>query len=189
MSNVLDREVALELLQLADVGAIRRLSVELARNRIARDDTGPDELISVEHEQHVVTGSSGLQDDPVDRTPPTHVVCPRLECIVLTDQYVKHCTLLRAANGGVKETSRAASGLDKVSRRQSPHQASEPLPGGASSDAWSRTLNGPVDLVDPAGWLAGLATYPTFACDLATGVWDADALSAYTVGTLALPTL
>ena len=51
------------------------------------------------------------------------------------------------------------------------------------------TLNGPVELVDPAGWLAGLATYQTFACDLATGVWDADALSAYTVGTLALPTL
>lgn len=50
-------------------------------------------------------------------------------------------------------------------------------------------LNGPTDLVDPAGWLAGLATYQTFACDLAMSAWDADALSAYAVGTLTLPTL
>jgi hypothetical protein len=49
-------------------------------------------------------------------------------------------------------------------------------------------LNGPITLADPAGWLAGLDTFQTFACDVVMGSWDSDALSAYYVGTLALPT-
>jgi hypothetical protein len=49
-------------------------------------------------------------------------------------------------------------------------------------------LNGPTALVDPDGWLAGLDTFSTFACDVVMGSWDSDALSAYYVGTLALPT-
>jgi hypothetical protein len=49
-------------------------------------------------------------------------------------------------------------------------------------------LNGPTTLADPAGWLAGLDTFQTFACDVVMGSWDSDALSAYYVGTLALPT-
>jgi hypothetical protein len=49
-------------------------------------------------------------------------------------------------------------------------------------------LNGPTALVDPAGWLGGLDTFQTFACDVVMGAWDADALSAYYTGTLALPT-
>lgn len=49
-------------------------------------------------------------------------------------------------------------------------------------------LNGPTSLTDPAGWLAGLDTFATFACDLVMGSWDADALSAYATGTLTLST-
>jgi hypothetical protein len=49
-------------------------------------------------------------------------------------------------------------------------------------------LNGPTALVDPAGWLGSLDTFETFACDVVMGAWDADALSAYYTGTLALPT-
>lgn len=49
-------------------------------------------------------------------------------------------------------------------------------------------LDGPTALVDPDGWLAGLDTTATFACDLAMGAWDCDALAFYTTGTLALPT-
>lgn len=49
-------------------------------------------------------------------------------------------------------------------------------------------LNGPTALVDPEGWLANLDTFQTFACDVVMGSWDADALSAYYTGTLALPT-
>jgi len=49
-------------------------------------------------------------------------------------------------------------------------------------------LNGPTTLVDPAGWLPGLDTFQTFPCDVVMGAWDADALSAYYTGTLALPT-
>ncbi len=49
-------------------------------------------------------------------------------------------------------------------------------------------LNGPTMLVDPAGWLATLDTVQTFACDVVMGSWDADAMSAYYTGTLALPT-
>lgn len=49
-------------------------------------------------------------------------------------------------------------------------------------------LNGPTTLVDPAGWLTTLDTTGTFACDVAMGAWDADALSFYTTGTLSLPT-
>ncbi len=49
-------------------------------------------------------------------------------------------------------------------------------------------LDGPTTLVDPAGWLAGLDTFATFACDLVMGSWDADALSAYAAGTLTLTT-
>ncbi len=50
-------------------------------------------------------------------------------------------------------------------------------------------LNGPIDLEDPAGWLAGLDTSTTFQCDIAMGSWDADALSAYALGTVSFPTL
>ena len=49
-------------------------------------------------------------------------------------------------------------------------------------------LNGPTTLVDPAGWLTTLDTGVTFACDVAMGSWDADALSFYATGTLSLPT-
>lgn len=49
-------------------------------------------------------------------------------------------------------------------------------------------LNGPTALVDPEGWLTGLATDVTFACDIAMGAWDCDALSFYATGTLSLPT-
>lgn len=49
-------------------------------------------------------------------------------------------------------------------------------------------LNGPTTLVDPAGWLAGLDAAQPFACDVAMGAWDADALAFYATGTLALPT-
>jgi len=49
-------------------------------------------------------------------------------------------------------------------------------------------LNGPTALVDPEGLLANLDTFQTFACDVVMGAWDADALSAYYTGTLALPT-
>jgi hypothetical protein len=49
-------------------------------------------------------------------------------------------------------------------------------------------LNGPTALVDPGGWLASLDTFQTFACDVVMGAWDADAMSAYYTGTLALPT-
>jgi hypothetical protein len=54
----------------------------------------------------------------------------------------------------------------------------------------SRTysLNGPIELSDPAGWLRGLNTFSTFACDITMGSWDADTLSAYATGSLALPT-
>lgn len=54
----------------------------------------------------------------------------------------------------------------------------------------SRTyaLNGPTELADPDGWLGTLDTYATFRVDIAMGVWDADALSAYVAGTIALPT-
>lgn len=48
-------------------------------------------------------------------------------------------------------------------------------------------LNGPTTLVDPQRWLAALDTTQTFACDIAMGSWDVDALSFYTKGTLALP--
>ena len=50
-------------------------------------------------------------------------------------------------------------------------------------------LNGPTALVDPAGWLTTLDTGITFACDIAMGAWDADALTFYTTGTLSLPTI
>lgn len=49
-------------------------------------------------------------------------------------------------------------------------------------------LNGPTALADPGGWLGALDTFATFACDVVMGSWDADALSAYYTGTLALPT-
>lgn len=49
-------------------------------------------------------------------------------------------------------------------------------------------LNGPTALVDPDGWLATLDTFQTFACDVVMGAWDADTLTAYYTGTLALPT-
>jgi hypothetical protein len=49
-------------------------------------------------------------------------------------------------------------------------------------------LNGPTALTDPDGYLAGLDTGVTFACDVAMGAWDADALSFYATGTLSLPT-
>jgi hypothetical protein len=49
-------------------------------------------------------------------------------------------------------------------------------------------LNGPTALVDPDGWLEGLDTGVTFACDIAMGAWDSDALSFYATGTLSLPT-
>jgi hypothetical protein len=49
-------------------------------------------------------------------------------------------------------------------------------------------LNGPTALVDPDGWLATLDTAQTFACDAVMGAWDADTLTAYYTGTLALPT-
>jgi hypothetical protein len=49
-------------------------------------------------------------------------------------------------------------------------------------------LNGPTALADPGGWLAGLDTFQTFACDVVMGSWDSDALAAYYIGTLALPT-
>lgn len=54
----------------------------------------------------------------------------------------------------------------------------------------SRTyqLNGPIDLMDPAGWLRGLDDFSTFAVGISMGSWDADALSAYAVGTVAFPT-
>ena len=54
----------------------------------------------------------------------------------------------------------------------------------------SRTynLNGPIELTDPEGWLAGLDTFTTFRCDIVMGSWDADAMSAYATGTVALPT-
>lgn len=47
-------------------------------------------------------------------------------------------------------------------------------------------LNGPTTLADPGGWLTGLDTAATFACDIAMGSWDVDALSFYTKGTLEL---
>ena len=49
-------------------------------------------------------------------------------------------------------------------------------------------LNGPTSLTDPDGWLDGLDTFATFACDIVMGSWDADALSAYATGTLTLST-
>jgi hypothetical protein len=54
----------------------------------------------------------------------------------------------------------------------------------------SRTyaLNGPTALTDPGGWLGRLDTFTTFACDIVLGAWDADALSAYTAGTLSMTT-
>ena len=54
----------------------------------------------------------------------------------------------------------------------------------------SRTyqLNGPIDLMDPAGGLAGLDQFATFAVGISMGSWDADALSAYAAGTISFPT-
>jgi hypothetical protein len=54
----------------------------------------------------------------------------------------------------------------------------------------SRTyqLNGPIDLMDPAGWLTGLDRFTTNPIAISMGSWDADALSAYVVGTIAFPT-
>lgn len=49
-------------------------------------------------------------------------------------------------------------------------------------------LNGPIALGDPEGWLDRLDTFSTFACAIVLGAWDADAMSAYTTGTLSLPT-
>lgn len=51
----------------------------------------------------------------------------------------------------------------------------------------SYQLNGPLELDDPDGWLATLVRHVDYPCDLTMGVWDADALSAYTTGTLTLP--
>ncbi|MBX3155772.1 MAG: hypothetical protein KF773_07225 [Deltaproteobacteria bacterium] len=50
------------------------------------------------------------------------------------------------------------------------------------------TLDGPLTFTDPSGWLTGLDTFATFAADLVMGSWDADALSAYTKGTITLTT-
>lgn len=48
-------------------------------------------------------------------------------------------------------------------------------------------LNGPVELVDPDGWLARLDRTAPFACDIVMGSWDVDALSAYVTGAVSLP--
>ncbi|MBP8812097.1 MAG: hypothetical protein KBG48_32980 [Kofleriaceae bacterium] len=49
-------------------------------------------------------------------------------------------------------------------------------------------LNGPIELVDPARWLAGLDTYLDNQISLVMGAWDADAMSAYAAGTVAFST-
>lgn len=54
-------------------------------------------------------------------------------------------------------------------------------------EARTYQLNGPTTLVDPGKLLAGLDTRVTFTVKITMGAWDADALSAYVFGTLALP--
>ncbi|MEZ4402343.1 MAG: hypothetical protein R3B06_20125 [Kofleriaceae bacterium] len=85
-------------------------------------------------------------------------------------------------------TARAA-----LTRRISELEITDPTDRRTASMAWieSRTyaLNGPIELIDPAGWLTGLDTFSNYHCDLALGAWDVDALSAYAVGTVTLPLL